>query len=1553
MKSRIFFVYCLFIAFAVRAEVGPVKIESRSVYDKHLVVDVFVDEPQFKDAIPDIQENIFLKVDGEQILIDELDKEISEKSNSKPVLFVKDIPIGTSLNETGTISYETKRTRYWKKSLVQTKDNASIYCIAIYPYQYNTSTKSLHWIKHLSLNIQGQGIERIDSATLIRETAGSRTAEKKITAQSSNHVSSTSNFIKADGTQKKLKIWVNREGICRLPQPMIVKAGWDISKVNTRYLKVVNSEGEVPIRIIGGEDGSLDFYDVIEFWAEPLWDKRSLDGVRLDVYSNNNVYWLEAGDTDGLRMVQEVGIVTEDADQAYSYPYTSHEEADSYFDRLAGVEDVDEADHWIYGRGIAGGEKRGFSFTLNEPYEYATQLATMRLRLRGISNSLLTHPFEIYVNNRRIFNGTWTRKERLVVNTEGFSPTFIHNGNNDVFVINRSDEQRSSLMLDWFEITYPRLYKPHNDYLRFKPPVYSSGRKIHFELEGFTTNQIDLYKKNTSHFIGYEIDAITDTLENTTYTLSFEDNVIDEGVEYIATSQTQKFTPDTVLLVENNMLKSQGMGADYVILVPADSLGEEPLAGLIELREAQGLSTKVVLLDEIYDAFNMGIPHPSAIRRFLRYTSQYWNPAPQYALFVGDGYFNNRDQGENVSLFPVIHYQTYQYGAAPSDHWYSLLDDEDFLADIAVGRLPVRNRTQLEMIVQKIITYETSSSGPWRNRCLMIASGAENNIFRKQSESLITDVLDASFHPDRLYLTGAFNDPYIGGTDDLLRYFENGVATINFRGHGGGGIWSDADLLNLDDIKLIENREKLPVITSMTCYTCDFSSSKSSLGEALVCENDIGAIAMLGSTGYGWTYYDYYLIQYFYTALSTLPDLRLGDLIDTAKKIFSENYFGDLPTSEIYQQTLIGDPALKLTLPQNKAVLSIDKYSLDSNDLLSITGESKYSGSNLRLELTKNDMAEFESYDFEVNDENWEETIPLPPDFPDTNGGIRAYLYNPDYDYQERGYAPFVIGKTFIDSVRTIPENPTCNDSIRFMAYIEDPDGLESVFCTVLSPEPDTLSLQNEGNSIYSSSGFIGPLNPEAILTYVISARTLNGNQTSSDTITIYLPSLPDLRPHTISVTGEDNVFITCKIKNVGQMDVDQVIVLFSIPDGDFIDQDTVSVEGMGDALAQVPLHSAMGNIQMLIEIDPDSMITEQKRENNNFTFSLVVDHFRVSPEFGTQIDYGQSDTVGIPDQVLCYIPPGAVTEPNAVKVQKIIIPDYYYPQYVLDNFQTTYSFKLTGQSGKQDLGKEALFYIFPENPGDMNSLKPYKWQDQVNNWVLTSFMVKEDRWEIKDNALGYYRLLDNNDFDPPTIEIHVENQPFYSGSFVPKQPSMILFLQDASGINFQAGKIQVTLDNDPVDPTLLNIPDSTFDTKYISVGYRPELESGEHTLKVQAEDVHGNIGESELYTFYVSSGLEIQYLGNHPNPFRVETVFAYLLTDAAEKFSLKIYTSSGRLIKVFDDPELSSADYHEIVWDGRDDWGDRVANGVYFIKLIAENQEKHRELTGKIAKLR
>ena len=101
-------------------------------------------------------------------------------------------------------------------------------------------------------------------------------------------------------------------------------------------------------------------------------------------------------------------------------------------------------------------------------------------------------------------------------------------------------------------------------------------------------------------------------------------------------------TPDSVALIEPSDLLSKDRNADYIIITPSDSLGEEVLTELIQIRTDQGLIVEVVNLDEIYNVFNKGEPNPEAIRVFLKYAYQNWTIKPRFVLLIGDGYYNNR-----------------------------------------------------------------------------------------------------------------------------------------------------------------------------------------------------------------------------------------------------------------------------------------------------------------------------------------------------------------------------------------------------------------------------------------------------------------------------------------------------------------------------------------------------------------------------------------------------------------------------------------------------------------------------------------------------------------------------------------------------------------------------------------------------------------------------------------------------------------------------------------------------------------------------------------------
>jgi hypothetical protein len=193
----------------------------------------------------------------------------------------------------------------------------------------------------------------------------------------------------------------------------------------------------------------------------------------------------------------------------------------------------------------------------------------------------------------------------------------------------------------------------------------------------------------------------------------------------------------------------------------------------------------------------------------------------------------------------------------------------------------------------------------------------------------------------------------------------------------------------------------------------------------------------------------------------------------------------------------------------------------------------------------------------------------------------------------------------------------------------------------------------------------------------------------------------------------------------------------------------------------------------------------------------------------------------------------------------------------------------------------------------------------------------------------------------------------FTPHSILPRHPQIFANLSDLSGIDRAAGKFYIILDNDTIPEGQISWSDTLQSNGTMSALIRPDLDSGHHTLRVRATDNNG-LSDSTSADFEVAGGFGIEWAINYPNPFQSSTTIAYLLTDVTDNFvECKIFTVAGRYIRTVREVERAVANYREITWDGRDDGGSEVANGVYFARLRAKQGKLQVEKMIKLAKVR
>ena len=154
---------------------------------------------------------------------------------------------------------------------------------------------------------------------------------------------------------------------------------------------------------------------------------------------------------------------------------------------------------------------------------------------------------------------------------------------------------------------------------------------------------------------------------------------------------------------------------------------------------------------------------------------------------------------------------------------------------------------------------------------------------------------------------------------------------------------------------------------------------------------------------------------------------------------------------------------------------------------------------------------------------------------------------------------------------------------------------------------------------------------------------------------------------------------------------------------------------------------------------------------------------------------------------------------------------------------------------------------------------------------------------------------------------------------------------------------ITVIIDNDNSAPIVLNdFYTADLDT-YQSGEIRyhfPSLDAGPHQLTFKIWDVNNNSSEVTI-DFVVQNDLDVSLdrVYNYPNPFTTSTEFIFEHNQACNEMDVQVqvFTVSGKLVKsIHTNVYTNGYRVNGIYWDGKDDFGDQLAKGVYVYKLKA-----------------
>ncbi|MDP7037305.1 MAG: hypothetical protein QF453_05180, partial [Candidatus Marinimicrobia bacterium] len=268
-------------------------------------------------------------------------------------------------------------------------------------------------------------------------------------------------------------------------------------------------------------------------------------------------------------------------------------------------------------------------------------------------------------------------------------------------------------------------------------------------------------------------------------------------------------------------------------------------------------------------------------------------------------------------------------------------------------------------------------------------------------------------------------------------------------------------------------------------------------------------------------------------------------------------------------------------------------------------------------------------------------------------------------------------------------------------------------------------------------------------------------------------------------------------------------------------------------------------------------------------------------------------------------------------------------------------------------IAPENLTYDVTWNLSDINqdNYFIYQYFEAFNIWLPISSSISSDQATLTADGHIKIAFLISTDETVPILEASLNGQKFFKESYVTPEPVIYLTARDNNGIDHRHSGMKIWInENDTLTASQIS-----GNGNELSIQLKPQLTSNDSSIHIAVSDAAQNWSDTLHLTYIVKSELELVDYGNFPNPFRNRTWFSYELTGTCDKFYLDLFTVNGRRIRRFTsgitDIPLELGTYHEILWDGRDESGVLVANGVYFYRMVGKIDSITIESVGKVAK--
>lgn len=1025
--------------------------------------------------------------------------------------------------------------------------------IILAPVQYDAATNTIKLYSKIRFRInfsrptkQTQRIEEDLSSIVINF----ETARNWGIAKSLDRIQATvQNSVLATGTWYKFE--APEEGIYRIDRTQLSSMGIDPNTVDPRTIKIYNNGGyqlnetvtaprpndliENAILIVGEDDGRFDQNDYILFYGRGT-DFFEYDEGRDNIrrykhdFSKKNFYFITSGGSTGKRINLKPSL-------SESNPIIQTE-TDCYLHHDKDLVNLGKSGRDYWGEMMTSSmPSQTFINTLHELVPSTTINYNFRLVNSTRVGTASAISFNIQENGQIIFSSTlpgWMTRYRYGWERSG-SATYTGSLPNNMSTLKftiTNPASNSQANIDYFEIKYRRTLRSSNDeFIFYSEPL---NGVIQFNLSNFTNSNINVFDISDHANV-----QMIEPLFLSGGEFRFQDNGTQtKRKKYIGLTGTKFKTPSNIQSVQNSNIRGITPGSEYIIIAHKEFTSQaQRLANYRANQSPIPISTSLVYVDEIYNEFSSGLLDPTAIRDFIAYAYSNWQIRPSLVLLFGNGDYDYFDiEGKNQNFIPT--FQTRESLDAiesyPFDDFYSRVSGNDVKPDVGVGRLTVTNPSEAEIVVDKIIEYETQSEqGLWRNTITLVADdGITSDRIGETDHHIQSEVLSANFIPQtfdqrKIYLvtyptiiTGAGRrKPAVNQA--IIDAINSGTLILNFIGHGNPDVWTHENVF-LKDITIPQLKNDKYFF--LTAATCDFGKfdvpDDPSATELMLSKPESGVIGAFTASRPVYSNSNAALNEKLFKHMlqvknSDSSPRRIGTAYMFAKAEGSFNLSND------ERFLLFGDPAVRLNQPENPVTIdSINDSDLSVDVQISALGNVDITGSFKNLDGSQSNfsgeavISVFDAkrnisiqelgYTYRISQQgglifrgrvtvsngkfNTNFTVPKDISYQNENGKVVVYAFNNEVDgsgYTER----IIVGGTDTSSVNdgrgpnieiyfddlSFDNSYLVSSNFTLLVKLEDETGINTTGSGV-GHNLEGIINDDENNPIDLTSNFVGDL---------------------------------------------------------------------------------------------------------------------------------------------------------------------------------------------------------------------------------------------------------------------------------------------------------------------------------------------------------------------------------------------------------------------------------------------------------------------------------------------